>query len=183
MDEQEAFEYSGRSTLEAPTRGCPHCSPLGMFTESLPAPAMPWCRLPHGYPGTGAQSSPSTVQSVQRGLLVRVSVGAEQPWRVPSPLSITAVALVRAGLGEAGPLGQKSSAVPRGQMFDDTRSGDKKETQTLGECAGVYAAKIQGPETACLCGCRFICTENSHIAVYESSSHQHFNLSLCWPFC
>ena len=34
--------------------------------------------------------------------------------------SITAVALVRAGLGEAGPLGQKSSAVPRGQMFDDT---------------------------------------------------------------
>lgn len=30
------------------------------------------------------------------------------------------MALVRAGLGEAGPLGQKSSAVPRGQMFDDT---------------------------------------------------------------
>ena len=85
MEEQEAFEYSGRSNLEAPARGRPHCSPLGVFTESLPAPAMPWCRLPHGYPGTGAQRAPSTVQSVQRGLLVRVSVDAEQPWLVPSP--------------------------------------------------------------------------------------------------
>lgn len=30
MEEQKAFKYSGRSNLEAPTRGCPHCSP-------------PWC--------------------------------------------------------------------------------------------------------------------------------------------
>ena len=44
----------------------------GLRGESLPAPAVSWCRLPHGYPGTGALSSPSTVPVVQRSLLFSV---------------------------------------------------------------------------------------------------------------
>lgn len=91
--------------------------PLGVFTESLPAPAVPWCRLPHGDPGTGAQSSPSTVQSVQRGLLVRVSVSAEQTWAGASaPFKAPLLLLcVRVELRETGFSNQQSSSAPGGQ--------------------------------------------------------------------
>lgn len=134
--------------------------PLGVFTESLPAPAVPWCRLPHGYPGTGAQSSPSTVQSVQRGLLVRMSVGAEQPWAPGFSKAPLLLLCVRMGLEETGSLSQKSSSAPSGQglylafmfheMFDNAQSGDKKVAEILRECAMFYATKTHGPETVCV---------------------------------
>ena len=41
----------------------------GLRGESLPAPAVSWCTLPHGYQGTEALSSPSTVPVVQQSLL------------------------------------------------------------------------------------------------------------------
>lgn len=78
--------------------GLSSLSPLGVFTESLPAPAVPRRRLPHGDPRTGAQSPPGTVQSVQRGLLVRECGCA-------APSGSSATVPCEASAGRDGPQG------------------------------------------------------------------------------
>ena len=58
------------------------------------------------------------------------------------------------------------------------KSGDKERAQILRECAMAYATKIHGSEIVSVSVCIY-CTDNSHITLFESYNHQHFNLSLC----
>lgn len=136
--------------------------PLAVFTESLSASAVPRCRLPHGHPGTRAQSSPSPVQSVQRGLLVRVSVGAEQPWaRGFSSCKEPLLLLWGEGLGATGSSNQEGSSAPGGQglytappvhvVCGNSQSGDQQAAQTLAGCTVVCATRTRSLEIVCVC--------------------------------